>query len=271
VLLITIALVVVAFVLLIVGFIDHSLGFIYTSIACSVGAAAILIVVGRVTRRRALRLSPAGPSPAFGDLFADVVPGGAGSLDDDPSATPGTVTPEDETPVAPAPDSAAAAPAAPETPEVVDGGDEYIFPIEAYDELRVGEIIPLLVVLDPDELEEVRARELEGRARVGIVRRIDVLLRAAGIVPPPALPSAVDREMATPQPPGPAPTEALEAAPAAARGELFPIAGYDKLRVIDILPLLVGLNHEQLQAVEARETAGGARTTVLNRVRRLLR
>ena len=43
-----------------------------------------------------------------------------------------------------------------------DWGDEVVFPIEDYDELRVAEIVPLLVELDPDELEDVRDREAVG-------------------------------------------------------------------------------------------------------------
>ena len=57
-----------------------------------------------------------------------------------------------------------------------DWGDEVVFPIEDYDELRVAEIVPLLVELDPDELEEVRDREAAGKARATILARIDELL-----------------------------------------------------------------------------------------------
>ena len=68
-----------------------------------------------------------------------------------------------------------------------DWGDEVVFPIEDYDELRVGEIVPLLVELDPDELEEVRDREAAGRARATILARIDELLGVAA-QPAPARP-----------------------------------------------------------------------------------
>jgi hypothetical protein len=56
------------------------------------------------------------------------------------------------------------------------------FPIADYDDLRVNEIVPLLPELDDDELELVREREEDGRARAGILDRIDDLL---GIEPPP--------------------------------------------------------------------------------------
>jgi hypothetical protein len=73
-------------------------------------------------------------------------------------------------------------------------GDEVVFPIEGYDDLRVGEIIPLLPDLEPDELEEVRDRESAGKNRNTIVLRIDELLGRT-----PAVTSARPA-------PGPAPT-----------------------------------------------------------------
>src|SRR5437879_11114601 len=53
---------------------------------------------------------------------------------------------------------------------------ELIFPISDYDELTASEISPLLPELDPDELELVRERELEGSSRAAILNRIDQLL-----------------------------------------------------------------------------------------------
>jgi hypothetical protein len=49
------------------------------------------------------------------------------------------------------------------------------FPIADYDELRVAEILPLLVELEPDELERVAARERRGANRTTILGRIDRL------------------------------------------------------------------------------------------------
>jgi hypothetical protein len=57
-----------------------------------------------------------------------------------------------------------------------DWGDEIVFPIADYDDLRVSEILPVLPELDPDELEEVRDRESAGRGRTTILDRIDDLL-----------------------------------------------------------------------------------------------
>jgi hypothetical protein len=46
----------------------------------------------------------------------------------------------------------------------------------------------------------------------------------------------------------------------------LPISDYERLRVVDILPLLDGLSREQLIAVRDREAAGKARRTLLRRI-----
>ena len=56
-----------------------------------------------------------------------------------------------------------------------DGFDDDVFPIADYDELKVGEIMPLLPELDDDELDMVRDRESGGQARAMIISRIDRL------------------------------------------------------------------------------------------------
>lgn len=56
-----------------------------------------------------------------------------------------------------------------------DDFDDDVFPIADYDELRVGEIMPLLPELDDDELDMVRDREARGQARAMIISRIDRL------------------------------------------------------------------------------------------------
>ena len=71
------------------------------------------------------------------------------------------------------------------------GGDgaadeDYVFPIADYDDLRVSEILPLLPELDEDELQMVRQREQQGRARFSVLTRVDQLsaqLRSATGVP----------------------------------------------------------------------------------------
>ena len=85
-----------------------------------------------------------------------------------------------------------------------DWGDEVVFPIEDYDDLRVAEILPLLGQLDPDELQEVRDRELAGKARATIIDRIDDRL---GRAPAPAVTTS-PLPVITPEPPAVAPASA---------------------------------------------------------------
>ena len=67
----------------------------------------------------------------------------------------------------------------------LDAGDDFEaeaggpdLPIASYDSLRVGQILPLLRDLDDGELDEIRQYEAAGKARSGILDRIDFL--AAG-------------------------------------------------------------------------------------------
>jgi hypothetical protein len=55
-------------------------------------------------------------------------------------------------------------------------GDESLFPIADYDELKAAEVVSLLPELDDDELEEVRDREGSGANRATVLKRIDQLL-----------------------------------------------------------------------------------------------
>jgi len=62
------------------------------------------------------------------------------------------------------------------------------FPIEDYDDLRVGEVLPLLPQLYADELELVAEREQAGAGRSAILERVAELLESAdldGEAPPP--------------------------------------------------------------------------------------
>jgi hypothetical protein len=101
------------------------------------------------------------------------------------------------------------------------------FPIADYDGLRVGQILPLLRDLEPSELEEVRAYEASGKARSGILDRIE-FLAAGGVRPtvtaaaePPPPPAR--RAAATVEAPAPAPaaggSSAIAAAVAAAKAK----------------------------------------------------
>jgi hypothetical protein len=62
-------------------------------------------------------------------------------------------------------------------------GEEGIFPIADYDDLKAAEVVSLLPELDDDELDQVRDREERGAARATVLNRIDQLL---GVEPAPA-------------------------------------------------------------------------------------
>lgn len=88
-------------------------------------------------------------------------------------------------------------------------GDD--FPIPSYDSLRVGQILPVLRDLDDAELEEVRQYEAAGKARSGILDRIE-FLAAGGSRPAAAAPAAA---AAAPAKKAAAAKKAAPAAPAA--------------------------------------------------------
>jgi hypothetical protein len=193
---VTLALVVASAVLLILGFVQDALGFIYVSMLCAGVAALALFVFARLARRRSTALAgatiagaPAPSSPYMSD---------ADSAAEEPIPAEDTVSTRQVPAVAPVPAfdeededesevvAIARVPAgAEEDPWAPDDssedwGDEVIFPIEDYDDLRVAEILPLLSQLDPDELQEVRDREVAGKARGTILDRIDDRLGRGG-------------------------------------------------------------------------------------------
>ncbi|MEA2974477.1 MAG: hypothetical protein QOG82_2935 [Actinomycetota bacterium] len=76
-----------------------------------------------------------------------------------------------------------------------DGGAAGDFPIDNYDNLRVGQILPQLRGLDDAQLADVRAYEAAGKSRSGILDRIDSLSSggtptAAAAAPAAAAPAA---------------------------------------------------------------------------------
>jgi hypothetical protein len=134
------------------------------------------------------------------------------------------------------------------------------FPIEDYDELLVSEILPLLAELDVEELELVRGREQDGKARATLLRRIEQLAEGEG-EPTAAVPAFAARG------------SARDEEPADDGGDdelMFPIEDYDDLRVSEILPLLPELYDDELELVADRERDGANRASVLNRIDDLL-
>ncbi len=215
VLLVTIGLVIVSAVTLLLGFAQDSVGLIYVSIGCSVFAAVILIIAGR-SAGAARVTTASGPSPldlpppdAGGFPIADydellvteVVPllgalsvselAVVRSREESGKARASVLRRIDtemelrQNPPSPVSDDfddafeefdepTMAVPSV--APTGLPAGDEEPFPIEDYDDLRAGEIMPLLPQLYADELERVAAYERAGANRGAIVEKIDELL-----------------------------------------------------------------------------------------------
>lgn len=240
-LLLTILLVVGAAVMLLVGLIAKSNPFIYVSIAMSLGAAATLVVLTTLSKRR-LRAAPsaAGPAP----------------LADEPTAVMAT-------PVGAMTGATAGFDIGGADVGGVDGDLE--FPIEDYDELRVNEILPLLAELEADELELVRERESSTKARASVLGRVDALLEELG-----GAPDDEDRDAGDEVPPGGVADTVDVAAARVAQNQAaagtFPIADYDELDEDEILGLLDELEPDELDEVFEREERGTNRDAILDRI-----
>ena len=113
----------------------------------------------------------------------------------------------------------------------------------------MSEIVPLLPELDDDELDVVRAREEGGKARAGIIGKIDELL---GEAPAPAKKPATKKPAAK--------------KPAAKKADAFPIANYDALTVADVGKRLKKLDADALNEVRAYEKKHKGRKGVLDKV-----
>jgi hypothetical protein len=207
-LLVTIGLVLASLGLLVLGFVQNALGLIYVSMLCAGVAGLALVVFARLARRRALALAGAGSvaTPTVAPTL--MVPPGparddAGELRN--AEKPGNGDhPGDESTLEPSRDVESEA-------DWRDGrGEEVVFPIEDYDDLRVNDILPLLPQLDPDELREVRDREAAGKKRRTVLGRIDELAArlAAPTPPPPAKAAGPTRKQPAPADDLPAPTPA---------------------------------------------------------------
>jgi hypothetical protein len=128
------------------------------------------------------------------------------------------------------------------------------FPIDRYDELRVTEILPLLANLDSEDLKMVREEEAAGKARAGILARIDGLLSRSGGAARPA----------------PAKRPAAKKAPSRAAANL-PIEDYDNLNVAQIVARLISLSPAELRQVRTYEKRHKNRAGVLSRIEGALR
>ena len=165
----------------------------------------------------------------------------------------------------------------------------------------MAEILPLLEELEPDEIEVVRDREMSGRNRGVVIRKLDELsgpvgATPAGAAPPgrrPAAPVANGtRQRPTVEPPVDdvyddehagyddehagydedyeGAEEEYDDGGRDDRHVAFPIADYDDLRLTEILPLLPQLEPVELELVRQRELQGERRATLLNRIDALI-
>jgi hypothetical protein len=222
-LLVTIGLVLIGAISLVIGFVSSSLAPIYLSIACSIVAGGVLVVFSRMSRRQA-------PSAEGAPAAAESMPAEA------PTEVVGAAT-------------QTSAPVVPDLP----------FPIDDYDNLKVNQIVPLLPELDLDELDMVREREVAGRNRATIVKKIDELIdeleaQDEAVLREPEAAAAVE--------------EPTAAVPAATGGDAagLPIEDYDSLSVAQILPLLPELDDDELESVAEYEEQHKNRAQVLKRI-----
>jgi hypothetical protein len=133
-----------------------------------------------------------------------------------------------------------------------DVDDDDFFPIEDYDELNVGEIVPLLPELYDDELDVVEEHERATKNRAVVLDRLAELREEP-------------LEEAEPEPVPVAPV----APEAVVEDEFFPIEDYDELMVSEILPLLAELYDDELDVVEDRERSTKNRAAILDRLAEL--
>jgi hypothetical protein len=162
------------------------------------------------------------------------------------------------------------------------GEDEEFFPIEDYDELTVGEILPLLPELYEDELDVVEDRERANKNRAVVINRLAELRDAgdddASSPATPVLLDDVDGDEGEGE--WEVPDEGWDQSAAAEvepenedddeDEDVFPIADYDRLRVSEIRSVLPELSEEELEVVRDAERRGASRITILTAIDREL-
>ncbi len=247
-LLVTILLVLVAAVTLLIGIFSDNLALIFISIGASALAAIVLAVLSQMSRRKAKAAEAGGAEPLPTRQEADAKGVTA-------QAAVGAATEEPPTQALPA-QAAAGAPA---------------LPIDGYDALRVNEILPRLVGLDLDQLEEVAQHEEAGKNRTTVLNRIDQLmdeLEAAdvGSATPAVADDVVEEAVAAIEEMGEPVVAMAESAPESSSDGGFPIAGYDDLSEADLIAMFDDLDADQLETVADREEAGQNRDAVLDAI-----
>ncbi|HEX2065115.1 MAG TPA: hypothetical protein VHE80_11915, partial [Acidimicrobiales bacterium] len=249
-LLLTIALVIVGAVSLFIGFVSNSLLPIYISIGCSIVAGVVLVVFSRMSRRQPAPAEPAAaPSqPAWAER-----PSVPASTAPQPQPRPEPAPSYEREPALVGAAGGAPAAVAPLPVEEEEEPEEDEFPIEGYDRLRVNQILPVLPELELDELDMVREREVQGKARTTVLSRIDDLIEER------ELEAEADTGVDEVEPlPEPVAVEEPE--------DVFPIADYDELTVDEILDQLDDLDEDELDMVADREETGLNRAEILDRI-----
>ena len=293
-LLVSFLLVIVATVFLLSGlFLTKDLPLIFVSIGCSALAGLVLVIaVLRSRPRPGAEGEPVGPAIDTVSPDYEVVP------ESEPEAEWAPA------PVETRPAEARATETRPTETRPAERGRfaGRTFPIPDYDRLEVVEVLPLLGDLEPAELEMVRQREASGRAHPWVLARVDALLEAEAGEWGPAADEMDEVEEEFEELAEEEEEEEVEISPAWAEPEPewaeradwsasdfpleagyeeggydeievmrdFPIDRYDELRANDILPLLSGLDAEDLKMVREEEAATKARTSVLSRIDVLL-
>ncbi len=285
VVLVSFLLVLAAAVTLVVGLLQSGLTLIYLSIGCSVVAGLVLAVAvlrGRPEPKAAPYVAPPRPvssSPPIPSYTSRSFESEPEPADEpwrvEPAQSPGArrfgrpaaIEPEDEPEPSPVIGYARRAAGrgagvgsvdlTGEMPAPVTRGP---FPIAGYDTLRAPELLRKVDELDDvAALETVRAAEAAGKNRVSVMARIDSRLEAL------REPGWDIDEAAWEGAEEPAAEADLDSdAPVA--GEGFPITNYDGLRVGQILPQLRDLSPAELAQVRQYESAGKARSSVLDRI-----
>ena len=304
--LVSFGLVLLATILLVVGLLtDDGLNLIYLSITCSFVAAVVLYAAFRRAKPKAdvageppAPLLPEGHEPERGAAMASPAPA---VRSEDPTTVQPAVVPAEAHDVEADPELADVNPGATPTADLEPAGapvgDDWVddddwadagefdveFPIADYDDLTVGEIMPLLPQLYSDELEIVAERERAGKNRTTILRRLEELAATgteadatdADLGPEDAddLADGADEPFA----PEPAPARPAPQVPSLRDededwddDDLFPIADYDELTADQIIPLLSQLEDDELEDVKAREVSGQGRKSVITEIDRQL-
>lgn len=257
-LLLSIALVVIATVLLVLGLLNgDGLALIYLSMASSIVAGIVLVLALVRNKPKDAQRTAGGPAPL---LLPEPEPelalvGASASGSASESAVVDEPPAIDERPAAPATGEWLASDQDGwDAAESWEEGDEVEFPIADYDTLSVGQILPLLPQLYTDEIDVVEERERLTKARPQVLAKLAELRGNGATAATDPLASYTE----------PASTGWDE------DDDWFPIEDYESLSAAQIRPLLPELDEEELTLVRTRELSLGRRRSLLDEIDRLL-